>query len=73
MRTIKKKIPREPSKRELETMLQQIDAEDSIAVFNARKSLYIYIDKYCLIDTIKQYLNEKLEEFEDETNLQSNR
>ena len=35
---------RKPRKRELEIMLEQIDSKDYIAVFNAKKALYIYVD-----------------------------
>lgn len=49
-------IPHEATPRELITMIEQIEKGDSIAIFNARKALYIYIDNKYLIGQIKDWL-----------------
>ena len=58
----KKKVPREASKAELSTMLSQIDNEKSIAIFNAQKACYVYIDSTKVTEYIKTYLNDQLEQ-----------
>lgn len=62
---MKRKIPKQATKREIETMLSQIENNDSIAIFNARKALYIYVDESSVIDEMVQFLKDKLEKLDD--------
>lgn len=46
---------RKPTKKELETMLEQIEKGDPISVFNAKKALYIQVEG-TIVDMIKAQL-----------------
>lgn len=58
-----KKPPRDHviTEQKLETMLKQIEEDDHIAIFNAKKSCFIYVDSKSFENVIKKYLEAKLE------------
>lgn len=58
------KKTREATKHELVTMLSQIEKNDNIAIFNAQKALYIYVDQDELTNQIVEFLREKLEKLD---------
>lgn len=55
------KKTREVTKKEIITMLSQIEKKDNIAIFNAQKAVYIYVDEDELTNQIIEFLNKKLE------------
>ena len=54
------KRTRPATKKELETMLLQIEKGDTISIFNAQKALYIQVDSQKLLDVIEKFLDDKL-------------
>ena len=56
---------REATKQELVTMLSQIEKNDNIAIFNAQKALYVYVDNEKLVNEIIDFLVEKLGKFDE--------
>jgi len=50
---------KEANKHEIGTMLSQIEKNDNIAIFNAQKACFVYVDSQELIDKITEWLKEK--------------